>query len=116
MITLRKLSPVNFDWKLFGAVLLLVAIGLATIYSVDLSRGAELVFFKKQLIASLIVLNASSRAALINAQVLTKIISASLILDVNVWPEWQKEPIKTSVSVRFFGQPRLITKTFMALS
>jgi rod shape determining protein RodA len=52
MITLQKFSIANFDWKLFGAVLLLVAIGLAAIYSVDLSRGAELVFFKKQLVAS----------------------------------------------------------------
>jgi rod shape determining protein RodA len=33
------------------AVLLLVAMGMEAIYSVDLSRGVELVFFKKQLIA-----------------------------------------------------------------
>jgi len=50
MLSLNKFSVRNFDWYLLGAVLLLTAIGLAAIYSVDLSRGAGLIFFKKQLI------------------------------------------------------------------
>ena len=51
MFNLSKFSPRSFDWTLFSAVVLLVALGLSAIYSVDLSRGAELVYFKKQLIA-----------------------------------------------------------------
>lgn len=51
MLSLRKFSPRNFDWILFTAVFLLMAIGLTAVYSVDLSRGSELVYFKKQLIA-----------------------------------------------------------------
>jgi len=47
----RKFSTRSFDWILVAAVMLLMAIGLEAIYSVDLSRGAELVYFKKQLIA-----------------------------------------------------------------
>lgn len=45
---LKKFSPRNFDWVMALAMLLLLALGLAAIYSVDLSRGAELVLFKKQ--------------------------------------------------------------------
>ncbi|TAN33243.1 rod shape-determining protein RodA [Patescibacteria group bacterium] len=41
-----------FDWKLLAAVFLLIGMGLAAIYSVDLSRGSELVYFKKQVIAA----------------------------------------------------------------
>lgn len=51
MQTLKKFLPQNFDWTLMIAVLLLVAIGLEAIYSVDLSRGDTLVFFNKQIIA-----------------------------------------------------------------
>lgn len=51
MFNLNKFSPRSFDWILALAVILLVALGLSAIYSVDLSRGAELVYFKKQLIA-----------------------------------------------------------------
>ncbi len=47
----RKFSPRSFDWILLVAMLLLVALGLAAIYSVDLSRGQEFVYFRKQLIA-----------------------------------------------------------------
>src|SRR3989339_262141 len=54
MMLLKKFSLANFDWKLFGAILFLVSIGLASIYSVDLSRGYELVLFKKQLFASVV--------------------------------------------------------------
>lgn len=54
MTFLRKFSPAAFDWKLFGAVLSLTVIGLAAIYSVDLSRGTELIFFKKQLYAAIV--------------------------------------------------------------
>ncbi len=50
----RKFSPVNFDWVLAVAIILLVALGLTAIYSVDLSRSQALFYFKKQLIASAI--------------------------------------------------------------
>lgn len=49
--TLSRFSWRNFDWALTGAVFFLIFIGLAAIYSVDLSRGEELVYFRKQLIA-----------------------------------------------------------------
>ncbi|MBU0546228.1 rod shape-determining protein RodA [Patescibacteria group bacterium] len=52
MFSLRKFSIRNFDWILFTAVFLLLVTGLAAIYSVDLSRGSELFYFKKQLIAA----------------------------------------------------------------
>src|SRR5205809_153833 len=51
MISLRKFSSRSFDWTLLISTLLLVAIGLTAIYSVDLSRGPGLFYFKKQLIA-----------------------------------------------------------------
>jgi len=51
MISLRKFYADNFDWPLFISALLLLSIGLMAIYSVDLSRGGELVFFKKQMLA-----------------------------------------------------------------
>ena len=51
MLSLNKLSPRSFDWPLFICVIFLVMMGLAAVYSVDLSRGAELFYFKKQLIA-----------------------------------------------------------------
>ncbi len=49
-----KFSWRNFDWGLTGAVFFLILIGLAAIYSVDLSRGQELIYFRKQSIALLI--------------------------------------------------------------
>jgi len=54
MLNLKKVSFRNFDWKLFVPVLFLVSMGLAAIYSVDLSRGTELIFFKKQVVALLL--------------------------------------------------------------
>ena len=51
MLGFDKLTLRNFDWYLLGAVLSLISIGIVAIYSVDLSRGAGLLFFKKQLIA-----------------------------------------------------------------
>jgi rod shape determining protein RodA len=51
MLSIHKFSSRSFDWILFVSVLLLIAVGLEAVYSVDLSRGAELVFFKKQSIA-----------------------------------------------------------------
>jgi rod shape determining protein RodA len=51
MLSLQKLSSRSFDWQLFTAVVLLILMGLAAVYSVDLSRGANLVYFKKQLLA-----------------------------------------------------------------
>lgn len=41
----------NYDWVLTIVVFILAAVGLAAIYSVDLSRGEELVYFPTQLIA-----------------------------------------------------------------
>ena len=49
MFNLQKLSPRSFDWPLFTAVILLVMMGLAAVYSVDLSRGANLLYFRRQL-------------------------------------------------------------------
>lgn len=51
MRILNKFSPRSFDWVLFGAVSLILAIGMAAIYSVDLSRGEQLLYFRKQMIA-----------------------------------------------------------------
>lgn len=51
MLRLDKLSPRSFDWQLFICVVFLVLMGLASVYSVDLSRGSELFYFKKQLIS-----------------------------------------------------------------
>ncbi|HNU95949.1 MAG TPA: rod shape-determining protein RodA [Candidatus Magasanikbacteria bacterium] len=51
MFTLAKFSGRSFDWLLFLAVFFLIAFGLMAIYSVDLSSGSELVYFKKQVIA-----------------------------------------------------------------
>lgn len=58
MFNLNKFSPRNFDWPLVTAVCFLAAIGLAAIYSVDLSRGSELMYFKKQAMALVIGLAA----------------------------------------------------------
>ena len=41
----------NFDWLILALVLVLVAIGSASIYSIDLSRGQELIFFPTQMLA-----------------------------------------------------------------
>lgn len=51
MLSFYKLSPRSFDWPLFTAVGLLVLMGLAAVYSVDLSRGSDLFYFKKQFLA-----------------------------------------------------------------
>ncbi len=51
MLNLQKLSPRSFDWPLFTAVFLLILMGMAAVYSVDLSRGSDLSYFKKQLLA-----------------------------------------------------------------
>lgn len=51
MLNLHKFSPRSFDWTLLLATVLLTTIGLSAIYSVDLSRGSGLVYFKKQLLA-----------------------------------------------------------------
>ncbi|MFA6424407.1 MAG: rod shape-determining protein RodA [Candidatus Magasanikbacteria bacterium] len=51
MISLAKFSPRNFDWLLFFSALLLCTLGLAAIYSVELSRGSEADYIRKQMIA-----------------------------------------------------------------
>ncbi|MBT4541774.1 MAG: hypothetical protein HOC34_02305, partial [Candidatus Magasanikbacteria bacterium] len=40
-------SLATYDWVLITVVIILVMIGLAAIYSVDLSRGSTLTFFPK---------------------------------------------------------------------
>ncbi|MFA6486516.1 MAG: rod shape-determining protein RodA [Candidatus Magasanikbacteria bacterium] len=51
MFFLSKFSHRRFDWILFASVIFLTTIGLAAVYSVDLSRGSDLINFKKQLLA-----------------------------------------------------------------
>lgn len=51
MLNIQKLSPRSFDWPLFTCVILLVMMGLAAVYSVDLSRGANLLYFRRQLLS-----------------------------------------------------------------
>ncbi len=51
MLSLKKFGTRSFDWVLFSVTLLLVILGLTAIYSVDLSRGSDLILFKKQLFA-----------------------------------------------------------------
>lgn len=48
---IQKFSVRSFDWPLLISVLLLIAMGLAAIYGIDLSRGTELIYFRKQLIS-----------------------------------------------------------------
>jgi rod shape determining protein RodA len=49
---LNKFTSRSFDWVLFLAVVLVISLGLSAIYSVDLSRGQELQYFRRQLIAA----------------------------------------------------------------
>lgn len=51
MSIINKFSSRSFDWVLFLSVFLTIAMGLSAIYSVDLSRGQELVYFRKQLLS-----------------------------------------------------------------
>jgi rod shape determining protein RodA len=51
MLGFDRLSWRGFDWPLIAAVFLLCAVGFAAIYSVDLSRGADLIYTKKQFIS-----------------------------------------------------------------
>ncbi len=51
MLNFGKLSPRTFDWQIFICVVFLVMMGLVSVYSVDLSRGSELFYFKKQLLS-----------------------------------------------------------------
>ncbi|MFH1789859.1 MAG: rod shape-determining protein RodA [bacterium] len=52
MTLLSKFSPRNFDWYIFASVAVLASVGLVAIYSVDLSRGSGLLFFRKQIISA----------------------------------------------------------------
>ncbi len=58
------------DWLVVLSAFLLILFGLAAIYSVDLSRGAELVNVKKQLIAVFVALVASFFLATSNYKLL----------------------------------------------
>lgn len=51
MLNFSKFSTRNFDWLLFFSALLLCILGLAAIYSVELSRGPEVNYVHKQIIA-----------------------------------------------------------------
>jgi rod shape determining protein RodA len=44
----------KFDWVLISCVMVLAVVGLSAIYSVDLSRGSQLIFFPTQLTAFLL--------------------------------------------------------------
>jgi rod shape determining protein RodA len=88
----RRLSLRNFDWPLLTAVIMLMSIGLVAIYSVDLSRGVELTFFKKQLLAVII------------GVVLVFIISFSQnILWYNLAKWWYALTILSLILVLLFG-------------
>lgn len=52
MLQLRKLSPRSFDWVLCVVMVLLIAMGFAAVYSVDLSHGSGLVLFRKQILSA----------------------------------------------------------------
>lgn len=55
MVSRRKLLLLyRFDWVLFSLTIVLTCIGLASIYSVDLSRGAALIYFPTQSLALLL--------------------------------------------------------------
>ncbi len=51
MFNFSAVRRLKFDWILASAVLLLIILGLEAIYSVDLSRGGGLLYFRKQLLA-----------------------------------------------------------------
>ncbi len=51
MINLKSIFLRKFDWLLLVAVLVLIAVGLSAIYSVDLSHGEELIYFPTQVLA-----------------------------------------------------------------
>lgn len=53
----------QIDIPLFGAVIILITFGLAAIYSVDISRGASLIYFPTQVLAAGIGLTALLVAA-----------------------------------------------------
>src|SRR5215471_21559629 len=63
---------------------------------------------------SRIVFTDSCCALSINEQVLTTMTSASSARDTNSAPAFVTRPIITSLSTRFFGQPRLTNPTFGA--
>lgn len=60
------LSLRNFDWFLLLIVLILISIGLASIYSVDLSLGGELTFFPTQILALIIGIGLVFTAGIVN--------------------------------------------------
>ncbi len=51
LLNRKIISFKNYDWLLSIIVLVLVAIGLSVIYSIDLSRGDQLTYFSTQAIA-----------------------------------------------------------------
>lgn len=91
MIDLRKFSFRNFDWVLMISILLLVAMGLEAIYSIDLSRGDSAVLFDRQLLAVGIGLGLIFIISLIQYTVfrstakLFYVISCLVLLAVAIW-------------------------------
>jgi rod shape determining protein RodA len=51
LLSRKFILAYKFDWVLVVLVFILTAIGLSAIYSVDLSRGADLIYFPTQTIA-----------------------------------------------------------------
>lgn len=86
--TLRR-----FDWLLFILFSILFSIGLAAIYSVDLSRGTELNFFSTQLTAAIIgiaiffVVSLLHNSFFRSAAKLTYLLSALLLIAVLIFGE-----------------------------
>jgi len=93
MLTNLRQAFRNFDWVLIILILVLLAVGLAGIYSVDLSRGASLEFFPTQILALIIGLFFLLTAGLFHVSSyrssakLVYLISAVLLLLVLIFGE-----------------------------
>lgn len=66
MFNFKLYSLRNVDWLLVVIVLVLVSVGLAAIYSIDLSKGTVLEFFPTQFVALVLGLIAMGLAAFIH--------------------------------------------------
>ncbi|MBT4071519.1 MAG: hypothetical protein HOE80_02240, partial [Candidatus Magasanikbacteria bacterium] len=65
MLRLRNIVS-GYDWFLAIVVFMLTAVGLAAIYSVDLSRGETLIYFPTQVIAFVLGLITMAIAGIIH--------------------------------------------------
>lgn len=83
----------GYDWILFAAAGVLAVIGLTAIYSVDMSRGARLVFFPTQLLAFGIGIVVATAAAHFHVRFLESATRPMYVLAIGLL-----------LSVLFFGQ------------